>query len=131
MYYDISTLGEVITVRFSASAPIYLQVMDHIKRAIVSGGLRPGERVESVRALAARYGINLNTMQRACAELEREGLIETRRGVGSFVTEDAARLAALRERLAAELTEEFLARMAALGFTRAETAARLEKEGEQ
>lgn len=118
-------------MRLSASAPIYLQVMDHIKRAIVSGGLRPGERVESVRALAARYGINLNTMQRACAELEREGLIETRRGVGSFVTEDAARLAALRERLAAELTEEFLARMAALGFTQAETAARLEKEGEQ
>ena len=117
-------------MQFSASVPIYLQVMDDIKRGIVSGALPPGGRVESVRVLAARYGINLNTMQRACAELEREGLIETRRGVGSFVTEDAARLSAARERLAAELTEEFLARMSGLGFTRAEVRARLEEEGE-
>ena len=115
-------------MRFSASAPIYLQVMDHIKRAIVSGGLRPGERVESVRALAARYGINLNTMQRACSELEREGVVETRRGIGSFVTGDGARIAALREEKARELARSYLEGMAGLGFPRAEALERLKEE---
>lgn len=115
-------------MRFSASAPIYLQVMDHIKRAIVSGGLRPGERVESVRALAARYGINLNTMQRVCAELERQGLLETKRGVGSFVTGDWERLSALREEMARALAETYLKGMAGLGFSRLEAAERLSGE---
>ena len=87
-------------VQFSASIPIYIQVMGDMKRDMVAGALPAGGRVDSVRALAARYGINLNTMQRACAELEREGLLVTRRGIGSFVTEDRERLEALREEMA-------------------------------
>ena len=60
-------------MEFRNSIPIYLQVMEDMKREMVTGGLPAGSRVESVRALAARYGINLNTMQRVCAELERQG----------------------------------------------------------
>ena len=67
-------------MQFSASIPIYIQVMGDMKRDMVAGALPAGGRVDSVRALAARYGINLNTMQRACAELEREGLLEHKNG---------------------------------------------------
>ena len=86
-------------MEFRNSIPIYLQVMEDMKREMVTGGLPAGSRVESIRVLAARYGINLNTMQRVCAELERQGLLETKRGVGSFVTGDWERLSALREEI--------------------------------
>lgn len=115
-------------MRFSASAPIYLQVMDDIKNKIVSGALPAGARLDSVRALAAEYGINLNTMQRACSELEREGVVETRRGIGSFVTGDAARVAALREDKARALARAYLEGMAGLGFPRTEALERLKEE---
>ena len=75
-------------VQFSASIPICLQVMGDMKRDMAAGALPAGGRVDSVRALAARYGINLNTMQRACAELEREGLLVTRRGYRAQTIEE-------------------------------------------
>ena len=111
-------------MQFSNSVPIYLQVMEDMKREMVTGGLPAGSRVDSVRVLAARYGINLNTM-RVCSELEREGLLETRRGVGSFVTGNWERLSALREEMARILVESYLKGMAGLGFSRLEAAERL------
>ena len=107
-------------MQFSNSVPIYLQVMEDMKREMVTGGLPAGSRVDSVRVLAARYGINLNTMQRVCSELEREGLLETRRGVGSFVTGNWERLSALREEMARALVESYLKGMAGLGFSPAD-----------
>ncbi len=118
-------------VLFSSGIPIYLQVMGDMKRDMAAGALLAGRRVDSVRALAARYGINLNTMQRVCAELEREGLLVTRRGIGSFVTEDRERLEALREEMARGLARAYLEGMAGLGFGRAEAEARLKREGEE
>lgn len=115
-------------MQFSNSIPIYLQVMEDMKREMVTGGLPAGSRVESIRVLAARYGINLNTMQRVCAELERQGLLETKRGVGSFVTGDWERLSALREEMARALAETYLKGMAGLGFSRLEAAERLSGE---
>ena len=115
-------------MQFSNSVPIYLQVMEDMKREMVTGGLPAGSRVESIRVLAARYGINLNTMQRVCAELERQGLLETKRGVGSFVTGDWERLSALREEMAQTLVTAYLRGMAGLGFSRLEAAERLSGE---
>ena len=115
-------------MEFRNSIPIYLQVMEDMKREMVTGGLPAGSRVESIRVLAARYGINLNTMQRVCAELERQGLLETKRGVGSFVTGDWERLSALREEMARALAETYLRGMAGLGFSRLEAAVRLSGE---
>ena len=115
-------------MEFRNSIPIYLQVMEDMKREMVTGGLPAGSRVESIRVLAARYGINLNTMQRVCAELERQGLLETKRGVGSFVTGDWERLSALREEMARALAETYLRGMAGLGFSRLEAAERLSGE---
>ena len=115
-------------MEFRNSIPIYLQVMEDMKREMVTGGLPAGSRVESIRVLAARYGINLNTMQRVCAELERQGLLETKRGVGSFVTGDWERLSALREEMAQTLVTAYHRGMAGLGFSRLEAAERLSGE---
>lgn len=66
--------------------PIYLQIVEEVRRAIAMGVYRPGEMLPSQRALALQLGVNPNTVQRAFDELEREGLAHARRGLGMFVT---------------------------------------------
>ena len=67
------------------SRPIYLQIMDEVRRGIVVGTLRAEEPLPSVRALAAELRINPNTVRQAYRELEREGVVFVRRGQGTFV----------------------------------------------
>ena len=96
--------------------PIYAQLLERIQRQIVSGRYRPGDKLPSVRELAAEASVNPNTMQKAFAELERSGLIITRRTSGRFVTEDTQMIAQIRTSLAKEEILSFLARMKGLGF---------------
>ena len=96
--------------------PIYAQLLERIQRQIVSGRYRPGDKLPSVRELAAEASVNPNTMQKAFAELERSGLIITRRTSGRFVTEDTQMIAQIRTSLAKEEIHSFLARMKGLGF---------------
>ncbi len=96
--------------------PIYSQLMEQIKLALVSGGFSPGERLPSVRDLAAEAGVNPNTMQRALQELEREGLVYTQRTAGRFVTEEAEKIAGVKKGLAARQVRDFLEAMEKLGF---------------
>ncbi len=103
-------------MNFNTTAPIYIQIMDLIKRDIVTGILAPGGRVDSVRTLAERFGVNLNTMQRACSELERLGIIDTQRGVGSFVTEDEKIIQALKQEMSEELIQRFITGMESIGY---------------
>ncbi|NMB59723.1 MAG: GntR family transcriptional regulator [Chloroflexi bacterium] len=103
-------------MKFNPTVPIYLQIMDVTKKDVVTGVLARGERVESVRALAEKFGVNLNTMQRACSELEREGVIYTQRGVGSFVTEDDNIIRAVKEQMCGGIVTEFVNGMRSLGF---------------
>ena len=74
--------------QFSNDAPIYTQLIQQVKVGIVTGAFPPGERLPSVRDLATEAGVNPNTMQRALAELERDGLVYSQRTAGRFVTED-------------------------------------------
>lgn len=74
----------VITIRPSDTRPIYLQIVDEVRRALVMGTLEAGEPLPSVRALAAELRVNPNTVQQAYRELEREGLAYVRRGLGTF-----------------------------------------------
>ena len=74
--------------QFSNDLPIYSQLIAQIKVGIVTGAFPPGERLPSVRDLATEAGVNPNTMQRAMAELERDGLVYSQRTAGRFVTED-------------------------------------------
>ena len=75
----------------SLGVPIYLQLMEHVKHAIETAALRPGEQLPGIRPLAEELVINPNTVAKAYRELEHEGIIELRHGAGAFVSEQAAR----------------------------------------
>ena len=84
--------------------PIFRQIADHLRRSIDSGVYKAGEMLPSLRALAIDIKVNPNTVQRAYDALEREGVVESRRGVGIFVTQvNRSRLNAAEERLSQRL----------------------------
>ena len=111
--------------QFNVNLPIYLQIMEQIRRRIVTGEWRAGERVPSVRELAAVFGVNPNTMQRALSELEREELLYSERTAGRFITADTARIDALRARMAQDTCTRFLHEMGQLGYARNEVLSML------
>ncbi len=69
-----------------SSVPIYIQIEDSIHSLIAAGQIQPGEQLPTIRELAADIRVNLNTVARAYFELDREGVISTQRGRGTFVT---------------------------------------------
>ena len=102
---------------FQDHLPNYAQLMDTLKRRIITGRYLPGEKLPSVRELAAEAGINPNTVQRAFSELEREGLIYTQRATGKYVTENADEIKSARQALAKTQVAEFLSNMQSLGYS--------------
>ena len=100
--------------------PVFIQIMEKLKRDIVTGSYRPGDKLPSVRELAAEAAVNPNTMQRAFSELEREGLVYTKRTNGRFITEDTAMINNLKSELAQELVTQFLENMQKLGIPQEE-----------
>lgn len=100
---------------FRNDLPIYSQLTQRLTEAIVSGSYAPGEKLPSVRELAVEAGVNPNTVQRALADLERDGLVFTQRTAGRFVTENENMIVNARLRLADERVEEFLRSMKTLG----------------
>ncbi len=113
---------------FDANVPIYLQIMREIKRAVVTGELKPGDRLPSVRERAEALTVNPNTVQRAYQELEREGVSETRRGTGSFIVERNELIGELRVEMAGTVISAFIEGMRSLGFADGAMVERLEKE---
>jgi GntR family transcriptional regulator len=83
-------LPAIFTVDPRSGVPLYLQLIDQIKRAVALGTLAPGEQLPTVKALAVMLTINPNTVARAYRDLERDGVIETSPGRGSFVRADGA-----------------------------------------
>lgn len=104
-------------MEFQSALPIYLQVMAFIKRDIVTGTLKPGEKLPSVRDTAIHYSINPNTVSRVYRELEQEGVSFTKRGMGTFVTEDEQRIRQMRSEMAKDLVDNFLEGIGQLGIT--------------
>lgn len=117
--------------QFHNDQPIYTQLVDQIKFAIVSGALPAGARMAAVRDLALEAGVNPNTMQRALQQLEREGLVYAQRSSGRFVTEDLAVIAGAKAALAAEHIRRFRAAMRSLGYTMEESIRLLKSSGEE
>ncbi|MBR4943926.1 MAG: GntR family transcriptional regulator [Peptococcaceae bacterium] len=107
-------------MEFQANIPIYLQLIDMVKMQIVSGTLKPGEKLKSVRELAMEYGVNPNTMQKALAELENEELLYTMRTAGRYVTEDELLISRLREQQARERIGQFLEELSRFGYSKQE-----------
>ena len=112
--------------QFRNDSPIYTQLTQRLTQAIVAGEFRPGERLPSVRELAVEAGVNPNTVQRALADLERDGLVFSQRTAGRFVTGDVSMIENAKLRLA-----DFLSEMAKLGCGRDEVIALLQGRKEE
>ena len=123
----------MLTLDYRDSRPIYGQIKDGLRRMIVSGAIEPGEKLPSVRAMAVDLAINPNTIQRAYAELEAEGFIDSVPGKGSFAARDAGG-AGTRQRdpsREAELIRrlrEIVAELRYLGMKEDEIIAAMNKE---
>lgn len=103
-------------MNFKANLPIYIQIVNLIKKRIASGNLKEGEKLPSVRELSTEVKTNPNTVQRSYAELERENLVFTQRGMGTFVTEDKKQIEALKKDMASNIVKSFIADMKSIGF---------------
>ena len=116
---------------FRSDLPIYSQLVEQIKLGIVSGSFLPGERLQSVRDMAAEASVNPNTMQRALQELEREGMVYSQRTSGRFVTEDMRVIEQAKKRFAEEQIHSFLEAMGKLGYRREEILLLLKEREEE
>lgn len=100
----------------TSDRPIFLQIVERIQADIISGRYAPGDKLPSVRDLAAEAAVNPNTMQKAFSELERTGLVYSQRTSGRFITEDTTMIEELKSSLAKEKINEFLELMQKLGY---------------
>ncbi|MEK3660697.1 GntR family transcriptional regulator [Paenibacillus sp. FSL F4-0236] len=105
-----------MTIEFDNNLPIYIQIMNHIKGEIVTGKLKPGDKILSVRELANELQINPNTVQRTFQELEREEIVETRRGMGRYVTSNEGTILTIKKEMAKDVLDRFIRGMQDLGF---------------
>ncbi|MGH7602443.1 MAG: GntR family transcriptional regulator [Gemmatimonadaceae bacterium] len=119
-----------LNVDTSSPTPIYAQLERSIRAAIATGELEPNAQLPTVRQLAVDLAVNANTVARVYAQLERDGVVETRRGVGTFIREaptpQVAR--AQRERELRTLIQRFIGDAALLGFTLPELITQLRNE---
>ena len=105
---------------FDNTKPIYLQIMEKIKLEIVSHKLEPNQQLPTVRELASEAGVNPNTIQRALSDLEREGLVYSKRTTGRFVTEDRDLIVQTRKQLSEEKLKNFVTGMLQFGYQKEE-----------
>lgn len=113
----------------NSDRPIYAQILEVIQLRIIAGQYKSGDKIPSVRELAAEAGVNPNTMQKALAELERSGLVMAQRTSGRVVTEDMEMIKQTRNMLAREQVDVFISKMKELGFNKEEILALLEQAG--
>ncbi|MGB9824926.1 MAG: GntR family transcriptional regulator [Candidatus Hydrothermia bacterium] len=111
------TLIQIEKPEFDANLPIFLQIMNFVKKLIVRGVLKPGEKVPSVREMAMHLGVNPNTVQKAYDELEKEGIIFTKRGQGNFVSENPDLVRELKNRMLNEAIKKLVSELYGLGFS--------------
>lgn len=118
-----------MTFSLDLAKPLYEQVLNQIRNAIARGEVELGTKLPSVRELAQQLRVNPNTVMRAYQELERDSLIETRRGQGTFITTSEEIVTAIKKGLAQEAVENFISAMSSLGID-LDAAVDLIKEGD-
>lgn len=101
---------------FTENLPIYVQIMNLIKKRIIIGELKEGKKLPSVRELSTELKVNPNTIQRSYQELEREDLVFTQRGMGTFVTEDNEIIKELKKNMASDVVIGFIKEMKSIGY---------------
>lgn len=102
---------------YDPNQPIYVQIMQRICSQILRGDYRPGDKLPSLVDAGLKFFVNHNTIARVYLELARQGIIETRRGEGTFVTEDHAVLETLRHSMRDRLMGDFFNEMARMGYS--------------
>jgi DNA-binding transcriptional regulator YhcF (GntR family) len=105
---------------FDNGLPIYIQILNLLKIKMATGDIKEGDKLPSVRDMATELKVNPNTISRSYTELEKEDLIYTQRGMGTFVTEDIEKLKALKKKMATKKIHKFILEMKELGFTKEE-----------
>lgn len=115
-YLTISLVQKEVHMNYNAEIPIYLQVIQDIKKKMVQGKIQPGEKLPSNRELAVLYKINQNTAARIYKEMEIAGYCYTKRGIGTFVVEDGKMFEQIKEEMAEELLRTFMNGMRDLGY---------------
>ena len=118
----------VVAIDTRDQTPIYAQLDRGLRAAIATGRLQPGDQLPTVRQLAVELSVNANTVARVYGDLERDGVLETRRGVGSFVAASPgqARPPAEHTKRLRAFATRVLADAAAAGFTRNEVVGELQ-----
>jgi GntR family transcriptional regulator len=111
----------------SSGVPLYLQLMEQVKHATETGALRPGDQLPSIRALAHELVMNSNTIVRAYRELEHEGIVELRHGLGVFISESVEQRSKWM-RKAQSIVQSAVERVQSLGATEEEIRRLFENE---
>ena len=109
-----------MNINFNNNVPIYIQLLDYIKTYIISGEIKSGEKLPSVRELATLFKVNPNTMQKALIELEEEGLIYTERTNGKFVTNNQKIIDKIKKDYAQNIIDEYFSNMKKIGINKNE-----------
>lgn len=113
---------------FDENIPIYIQIMNSVKKDIANKKIAIGEKLPSVREISSELRVNPNTVQRAYQELEREGITYTLRGMGTFIKEDLKMIDELKREMAKEIIDTFIKGMKGLGFNHDEIVSVLSNE---
>lgn len=114
--------------QFESGRPIYSQIVERLKGDIIGGVYASGEKFPTVRDLAQEASVNPNTMQKALAELERQGFLESHRTAGRVVAANFEKLNTEKEALVQQKIQQFLEQMYQLGVGKEEIIARLKEE---
>ena len=117
-------------MKFEDNVPIYQQIISFIKLKLITGEWKADEKLPSVRDMAVQLGVNPNTIQRAYMELEREGYIYSKRGMGNFVTGDMNKVSMLAEEAAEKIIREFIQEMKKMGYSIEEIIKLIREKGE-
>lgn len=116
-----------MNITLDNNIPIYLQLMEYVKIYIISGVFKSGEKIPSVREFALNFKVNPNTVQKALAELEIQGLIYTERTTGKYVTQNKEMIDKLKDDYALTLAKSYFEGMRRIGLGKADSIKYLEK----
>lgn len=119
-----------IVIDFRSAEPIYVQIVEQVRRLVASSALKPGDQLPTVRQLATELRVNFNTVARAYRLLDEAGLISTQQGRGTYIweTQPAEIGERLRRQTLQDLTRGFLEQAARLGYDIAEISAAFQSE---
>ncbi|WFD09875.1 GntR family transcriptional regulator [Tepidibacter hydrothermalis] len=108
-------------MEFDNSKPIYIQIIEDIKKRLIRGEIKLGDKIPSQRELAKDIKVNPNTVQRAYREMESMGLVKTLRGQGTFISDQEQLLNQIKKEMASEVLIKFVEEMRSLGIKDDET----------